>query len=171
MTRISNNLPGRILGLVSAVTLWFLVPAAAQADDAVALSVKVMSVAGSARYWDNSIAKGSWNAVRVGDKLRADSVLQTNLKDSTADVELVGPDAHGWGNVRIFSNCVVKLLRLDLKKSGSGQASDIRFDIPVGQIRVSLDGGSDYVFAVNAMPLETLRAPRKQFSSSLRRAL
>jgi hypothetical protein len=149
MNPLSNYLPERILRLVS-VASWLLVAATVQADDAVPLSVKVISVAGSARYWHNSIAKGSWKAVRVGDELRAGSVLQTESKDSTTtDVELVGPDAHGWGKVRMYSNCVLKLLRLDLKKPGSGQASDVRIDVPVGKIRVSLDGDSDYVFALN----------------------
>jgi len=153
--RISMKPHALLAGLGCCVAVFaamscLLVASAAQADDAVPLSVKVISVAGSARYWDNSIAKGSWNAVRVGDELRAGSVLQTESKDSTAtDIELVGADAHGWGKVRMYSNCVLKLLRLDLKRSGSGQASDIRFDVPVGKIRVTLDGDSDYVFALN----------------------
>src|SRR4029077_1101003 len=80
------------------ITFGLLVAATAQADDTVPLSFKVISIAGSARYWNTNMARGSWTALRVGDELWAD-VLQTNLKDSTADVELVGPDGRGWGKV------------------------------------------------------------------------
>jgi hypothetical protein len=147
-----NHRRARRLGLISA-TFWLVVATTAQADDAVPLSFKVIGIAGSARYLNTNMARGSWTALLMGDELRAVSVLQTDSKgSSTADIELVGPDARGWGKVRMFSNCVLKPLRLDLKKSGSGQATDIRFDVAMGQIRVSLDGGSDYVFALNAAP-------------------
>src|SRR5690349_5583053 len=123
-----------------AAALCLLLAATAKADDAVPLSVKVISVAGSARYSNKTIEKGSWTALRVGDELRADSVLQTTLKDSSADVELVGPDGYSCGKVRMFTNCVVKLIRLDLKKTASGLATDIHLEVPLGQIRVSLKG-------------------------------
>jgi hypothetical protein len=129
-----------------------LLAAMTQAEDAVPLSVKVISVTGAARYVTTNSAKGSWTALRVGDELRAVSVLQTDSRgSSTADVELIGPDGRGWGKIRMFSNCVVEPRRLDLKKSASGQAMDVRLDVPVGQVQIRLDGGSDYAFALGAM--------------------
>ena len=136
-----------------------LLAAPAQADDAVPLSLKVISVAGSARYWNTNMAKGSWTALRVGDELRAGSVLQTDSTRSTsAGIELVGRDGHGWGKIRMLSNCVLKPLRLDLKKSESWQAMDVRLDVPVGQIQVRLDGSSDYAFTLNAMRVTPARS-------------
>jgi hypothetical protein len=150
MNTLSNYSRGRTLGLVFTATLWLVLAATTQADDAVPLSFKVIAIAGSARYSNTNTARGSWTALRVGDELRAVSALQTDSKGSnTADVELIGPDGRSWGKIRMFSNCVLKPLRLDLKKSGSSQATDVRLDVPMGQIRVSVDGGSDYVFALN----------------------
>jgi hypothetical protein len=154
MNGLSNHSPRRTVVFITA-TFWLLLASTAQADDTVPLSYKVISIAGSARYLNTNM----WTALRVGDELRTVSVLQTDSKgSSTADVELVGPDGHGWGKVRMFSNCVLKPLRLDLKKSGSGPATDIRFDVAMGQIQVSLDGGSDYVFALNAARITPARS-------------
>jgi hypothetical protein len=154
----SKLLPGKDVGLFFTVTLWLLLASTAQADEVLPLSVKVISIAGSARYSSTNIAKGSWTALRVGDELRKVSALQTDSTRSTsAGIELVGPDGHGWGKVRMLSNCVLKPLRLDLKKSGSGQAVDVRLDVPVGQIQVRLDG-DDYVFALNAMRVTPARS-------------
>lgn len=155
MNTLSNYSRGRTLGLVFTATLWLLLATPAQADDAVPLSYKVISIAGSARYLKTNI----WTALRVGDELRAVSAFQTDSKgSSTADIELVGPDARGWGKIRMFVNCVVEPIRVDLKKSGSGQATDVRFEVPAGQIRVSLDGGSDYVFALNTARITPARS-------------
>jgi hypothetical protein len=137
------------------IAVGLLLAPTGQAEDEVPLSYKVISIAGGARYSTTNV----WTALRVGDELRAVSVFQTESKGSSfADVELVGPDGHGWGKVRMFSNCVLKPLRLDLKKSGSDQATDVRFDVAMGQIRVSLDGGSDYVFALNAARITPARS-------------
>ena len=117
MKRPSKYLLCRNLGLFFTTTLWLLLAAMIQAEDAVPLSAKVISVAGSARYQGTNTAKGRWRALRLEDELQAGSVLQTDSTGSTrAELELVGPDAHAWGKVRMFSNCVLKLLRLDLKK-------------------------------------------------------
>jgi hypothetical protein len=159
MNRPSKYLLCKKSGLFFTTTLWLLLAAIAQAEDAVPLSVKVISVAGSARYVTTNSAKGSWTALRVGDEFRAGSVLQTNSTGSTsAVVELVGPDGHGRGKVRMLSNCVLKLLRLDLKKSESGQATDVRLDVPVGKIQVRLDASSDYVFSLGAMRVTPARS-------------
>jgi len=171
----SKLLPGQDLGLFFTVTLWLLRASTAQAEDAVPLTVKVIGIAGSARYSSTNTAKGSWTALRVGDELRAGSVLQTDSMGSTrAAVELVGPDAHGWGKVRMLSNCVLKLLRLDLKKSDSGQTMDVRLDVPVGGYR--LNSMALLITLLRSiqcvsLPLEVFRVPRKHLSSSLRRLL
>jgi hypothetical protein len=57
----------------------------------------------------------------------------------------------------MFTNCVVKLNRLDLNKTVSGLATDIRFDVPMGQVRVSLAGGADYAFVLDSMRLTVAR--------------
>jgi hypothetical protein len=157
MNHLSKNSATKTLVLSLAATLWLLFASTAQADDVVPLSLKVISVTGAARYWNTNMARGSWTVLRVGDELRAGSVLQTDKIDSSSELELVGPDGHGWGKVRMLSNCVLKLLRLDAKKLESGQATDVRLDVPVGQIQVRLDGGFDYVFALNAMRVTPAR--------------
>jgi hypothetical protein len=50
----------------------------------------------------------------------------------------------------MFSNSLLKPIKLKSKKSGSVQARDIGLDVPAGQIRLSLDGVSDYEFEFGA---------------------
>jgi hypothetical protein len=121
---------------------WLLAIPAAQADDSVRVSARVISVVGSARYFDRN--RANWSDLRPGAEFGADAVLQTNLKDSTADLALVGSDAGPQGRVRMFSDCILKVLQLNSKKSGSAQLRHIGLDVTAGRIRVSLDGVSQY---------------------------
>jgi hypothetical protein len=131
-------------------TVALLIVSTSRADDSTPFSARVISIVGTARYWDTNQAKSNWSALRLGDKFSVGSVLQTNSKDSTADFEVAMPDADGRGTLRMFSNCVLKLIALNSKTSGLVRTMDIGFDVPVGQIRVSVDGVPDYALALNA---------------------
>jgi hypothetical protein len=136
--------------LLFTVTPWLVFTPAAQADDSFRLSAKVISLVGSARYCDTN---RTWIALQAGAEVSAALVLQTGIEDgSTADIALAGSDADAGGKctIRMFSNSLLKPIRLKSKLSGSVQARDIGLDVPAGQIRLSLDGVSDYEFEFGA---------------------
>ena len=85
--------------------------------------------------------------LRSGTELRAGSGVQTAVKDSTADISLVAGTG-GQATVRIYTNSYLNLIRLDFKQVGRGQSRDIRLGVAQGQIRVSLDGLSEYAFEI-----------------------
>jgi hypothetical protein len=144
----SLNYHTKTLTLFVMAPLWLPSLTKAQPQDSVPLSAKVVRIAGSVRSIDKN--NRQWKAVHIGDEFTGDFVLQTDSTGSTAaDIDVVGSDA-GRTTVRMFSNCVLKVPRLNSKMSGSAQARDISFNVPTGKIRVSLDGISDYVFLLEA---------------------
>jgi len=160
MNRLSNHRPQRAPVLLLITAQWLLVASAAQADDSVPLSAKATSIVGSARYEDRN--HPNWTGLRVGDQLGRDPVLQTNIRDSTADIEVTGSDRGGRGAIRMFSNTVLRQIRLSSKKSDSVEARDILLDMPAGQIRISLDGVSAYAFTlINGSSPIRVTVPRR----------
>ena len=134
------------LGLCFLTAQWLLVAPTAPAADSPALSIKATGVTGTARYEDKN--HPGWTDLHPGDALIGYPVLQTNLKDSTADIELVGPDARGPVWVRMFSNTLLREVRLNPTPSRSTKRTGILLDVAAGQIRISLNGASDYAFTL-----------------------
>ena len=125
-----------------------LVGATIHAADSPALSIKVSRVVGSARYYTDDKNHPGWSVLRAGDELGGNPVLQTSSRDSIVDFELTGPDALRRVAVRMFSNTVLRQIRLSSRTSGSVKTSDILLDVAAGQIRISLDGESEQSFTL-----------------------
>jgi hypothetical protein len=117
----------------------------ARADDAVQLSANATNIIGWARYSTNRV---DWAALSVGTELSAGAKVQTGASHCTADLALTGPDAGGQAIVRVCTTSVLNLIRLISEKSGSVTVRHITLDLAAGQIRVSLDGASQYEFEV-----------------------
>jgi len=147
MNQLSNYRLKKALVLVFITTQWLLVAPAAETDNSASLSVSVVRISGNARH--SADALKNIKPVRVGAQFGAGSVLQTDsTENSMVDLEVRGSDAGGRGTVRMFSNSVLKLILLNSKKSGSAEARDIGLEVAAGQIRISLDGVSDYSFTL-----------------------
>ena len=125
------------------IALWLAVSWTTQADDLERLSAKVIRVVGSARYCTNRF---HWNVLGEGTECTEGTMLQTEVKDSSVDISLLVPGAAGQTTLRVLSNSVLSLIKLDFKNHG--QSREIRLDLVKGQLRVSLDGTSEYGFEI-----------------------
>jgi hypothetical protein len=139
-----NTFPGfglaKTAALTFAVSLWFMDVSTGRADSPVLLSVSVTQVSGNVRYNpDYRMASVGWEALQPGTKLGEGSVVETGFNNSTVDIRLGGSDTNGQGAVHIFSNSVVRLIRLGSKAADLRQIRDIELGVLLGKARLSLD--------------------------------
>ncbi|PWU19352.1 MAG: hypothetical protein C5B50_06785 [Verrucomicrobia bacterium] len=147
MNRPANYRPRSALARAFIITPWLLLAPAARGDDSIPLSAKVIKLVGEARYQDKK--HPDWHELRAGYQLAGEWFLQTDMSHSTGvDIELGGSSAGGRMTVHIFSSTILKLIGASSNKSGSVESRNIRLDLRSGQIRISLDGISDYSFTL-----------------------
>jgi hypothetical protein len=125
-----------------------LINPAAQAEDSAPFSVKVTGVTGSARYVYKN--HQDWTALRIGDDLvgAPGLVLQTNLKDSTADIELKPSNNTNRVAIHLYPNTVLRRIQAGSKKSHELETADELLDVGAGQIKVSFDATAEHTFAL-----------------------
>jgi len=94
--------------------------------------------------------------VQVGEYLSTGAVIQTcNESGTIADLALFASQRTAGPLIRIYSNSVLKLLKLELKNPGSTPIRDIGLEVTAGRIRVIHDGGQrcDFEFSANRIPM------------------
>ena len=118
--------------VLSAVVALTAHPAAqARAEDTVPLSAKVVRLKGVARF---SVAGGPWQALKVGDLLKAGTLVQTAKTKATIDIQLgesAGTDA---SVIRLLEDTALEIRKLDAKSAGAERVVETELDLRAGQI-------------------------------------
>ncbi|MEY4387523.1 MAG: hypothetical protein RLY20_2806 [Verrucomicrobiota bacterium] len=124
----------------------FAMVAAVQAQQMVQATAKVVRIKGEARY---STANNTWQTLKVGDQLRAGTIIQT-AKESRVDIVLGDKDAtapqRNWGNtiayqpeveqdfVRVYENSVMAVEKLLVADTGAEKIRETSLDLRAGKI-------------------------------------
>jgi len=145
-----TRVPACTLASICWATAFVLWNSAALGAEPALLSPTVVSIVKSARYC--STGKPEWRALQIGDDLTTGAVLQTSSETgSMVDIGLSSSKRVTAPTIRMFSNSVLKLLKLELKNSGSTQVQEIGLEVTAGKARVIIDGVSTCDFEFNAI--------------------
>jgi hypothetical protein len=124
----------------------FVMVTSASAQQMVQSTAKVVRIKGNAQY---STANNTWQKLKVGDLLKAGTIIQT-AKDSRVDLVLGDKDAVAaekkWGNVisyqpeveqdfiRVYENAVLVLDKLQVADTGMEKIRETSLDLRAGKI-------------------------------------
>jgi len=103
----------------------------AGAQEAVSLTAKVIRLTGAAHF---SVDGQPWQTLKVGDLLKAGTLVQTAKTKSSVDIQLgegAGTDANA---VRLFDDTALEIKKLTAKGAGADRVEETELDLRAGQI-------------------------------------